>query len=78
MVGWRHAFGVVTPSSIVSFAGGDAFTVNGAPIARDAGVVEVGLDFAITQGAAFGITYGGQFSSEETDHGVRGTLAITF
>jgi outer membrane autotransporter protein len=68
----------VTPSSTVSFAGGDAFTVNGAPIARDAGVVETGLDFTISQGATFGVTYGGQFSSEETDHSIRGTLAIAF
>ncbi|HEY4076648.1 MAG TPA: autotransporter domain-containing protein, partial [Rhizomicrobium sp.] len=78
MAGWRHAFGDVTPSSTVSFAGSDTFTVTGVPIARDAGVVEAGLDFAVHGNVSAGITYGGQFSSRETDHSIRGTLAITF
>ena len=36
LFGWRHTFGAVTPSATVAFAGGNAFTVTGAPIARDA------------------------------------------
>jgi outer membrane autotransporter protein len=78
MAGWRHAFGDVTPSSTVSFAGSDAFTVSGVPIARDAGVVEAGLDFAVHGNVTAGLTYGGQFSSRETDHSIRGNFAITF
>jgi outer membrane autotransporter protein len=78
MAGWRHTFGDVTPNSVVSFAGGNSFTVEGAPIARDAGVVEAGLDFAVRDNVTAGLTYGGQFSSGETDNGVRGTLAIAF
>ena len=62
MAGWRHAFGDVTPSSVVSFVGGNAFTVTGAPIARDAGVVEAGLNFAVHDNVTAGLTYGGQFS----------------
>jgi outer membrane autotransporter protein len=78
ILGWRHTFGDVTPSSIVSFAGSNAFTVEGAPIARDAGVVEAGMDFNLFGNITAGLTYGGQFSSRETDNSVRGTLAVTF
>jgi outer membrane autotransporter protein len=78
MAGWRHAFGDVAPNSVVSFAGSDAFTVTGVPIARDAGVVEAGLDFNVSGNITAGLTYGGQFSSRETDNSIRGTVAITF
>ena len=43
MLGWRHAFGDVTPTSSFAFAGGDTFTIAGVPIARDAAVIEAGL-----------------------------------
>jgi outer membrane autotransporter protein len=78
MAGWRHTFGDITPSSLVSFAGSTAFTVTGAPIAKEAGVVEAGISANLSDSAAIGLTYGGQFSNRETDHGIRGTLAVSF
>jgi outer membrane autotransporter protein len=78
MAGWRHTFGDVTPSSTVSFAGSDTFTVAGVPIVRDAGVVEAGLDFTVHDNVTAGITYGGQFGSRETDHSIRGAIVTTF
>jgi outer membrane autotransporter protein len=78
MLGWRHTFGGVTPQSVVSFAGGDAFTVTGAPIARDAGVVEAGVHADLSGGASIGLTYGGQFSDRASDNSIRGTLAVAF
>ena len=78
MLGWRHTFGDVTPGAIVSFAGGNAFTVEGAPIARDAAVIEAGVRANISGRAAVGLTYGGQFSGRETDNGLTGTLAVSF
>ncbi|MES2253728.1 MAG: autotransporter domain-containing protein [Pseudomonadota bacterium] len=78
MFGWRHTFGTVTPNATVAFAGGDAFTVTGAPIARDAGVVEAGLSTNITEAAAIALTYGAQFGGRESNNGVRGTLAVAF
>ena len=77
MAGWRHAFGDVTPSSVVSFADSDSFTISGVPIARDAGVIEAGLDFIARENITAAIIYGGQFGSRETDHSIRGTVAIT-
>ena len=55
MIGWRHAFGDIVPSSAMHFAGGDVFSIGGAPIARDAAVVEAGLDYAFSPGAVLGV-----------------------
>ena len=78
MLGWRHTFGSVTPTADLSFATGNDFTVEGASMARDSGVVEAGADFNIARDLAFGVTYGGQFSGPETGHSVRGTITMTF
>lgn len=78
MFGWRHTFGAVTPSATMAFAGGNAFTVTGALIARDAGVVEAGLSTNITGSAAINLTYDAQFGGKESNNGIRGTLAVAF
>jgi outer membrane autotransporter protein len=78
-IGWRHAFGGATPASTLSFAGGsDAFTVAGTPIARNAAVVNAGLDFAIGRNTTLGVSYNGQFGSGVRDHGVRASLLVKF
>jgi len=78
-LGWRHAFGDVTPASTVAFAaGGDSFTVYGAPIARDALLIEAGLDFAITPKANLGLSYNGQIANGARDHGVKASLGVKF
>lgn len=78
MAGWRHTFGAVTPTSTVAFAGGNDFTISGAPIARDAMALEAGLDFALGDAISAGLTYGGQVSSRTTDQTARGTIRIAF
>lgn len=60
-LGWRHAFGDVQPESTMSFDGGQAFTVAGAPIARDAALAEFGVETALTRNATIGLNYTGQF-----------------
>lgn len=76
--GWRHAFGNVVPTSTLAFAGGSPFVVAGVPIARNAALVEAGLDFQITPSASLGVTYGGQFGSGTTSQTVQGTLKVRF
>jgi outer membrane autotransporter protein len=79
MIGWRHDFGDVTPTSTASFAGGgDAFTVSGAPIARDAAAVEAGLEVNARENLDVWLTYGGQFSSGAIDQSVKGNLVLRF
>lgn len=76
--GWRHAFGDVTPASHLSFAGGTPFSVLGAPIARDALVLEAGLDFALGSNATLSVSYNGQLASEARDHGVKADFHMLF
>jgi outer membrane autotransporter protein len=79
MLGWRHAYGDVTPDTTMRFAGGgDVFSIGGVPIARDTAVVEAGLDFALSSTATFGVTYGGQFGSGVTDQTFRANLNAKF
>lgn len=78
VLGWRHAFGDVTPLASLALAGGDAFTISGVPIARDAAVIEAGLDFAVSPTAIFGITYGGQFGARLSDQTVKANLNLRF
>ncbi|MFD9997961.1 autotransporter outer membrane beta-barrel domain-containing protein, partial [Mesorhizobium sp. NPDC059024] len=78
MIGWRHAYGDVTPEISQAFTGSSAFTIAGAPIAKDAAVIEAGLDFAITPQATLGISYHGQAGSKTSDHGVRADLNVKF
>ncbi|MFX7883240.1 autotransporter domain-containing protein, partial [Acinetobacter baumannii] len=77
-LGWRYAFGDVTPLASLALAGGNAFTISGVPIARDAAVIEAGLDFAVSPTAIFGITYGGQFGARLSDQMVKANLNLRF
>lgn len=79
MIGWRHAFGDITPYADQAFDGGaGSFTVAGAPVAKNVAVVEAGLDFAIAPGASLGLSYKGQFASDASDHGGRVGLNVKF
>ena len=76
-IGWRHAFGDA-PTSTHSFAGGNAFTVAGVPLARDTLVLDAGVEIDLTDNATFGLSYSGQVGSSLSDHGVRASLAVQF
>lgn len=77
-LGWKHAFGDVTPLATMAFAGGAPFTIAGVPITRDAAVVEAGLDLAIAPGATLGVSYDGQFASGLSDQSVRANFNWKF
>ncbi|KRE07143.1 hypothetical protein ASE63_23135 [Bosea sp. Root381] len=79
MVGWRHAFGDVTSTTTMRFAsGGNPFTIAGGPIARDAALVEAGVDFALTPTAVLGVSYGGQFGSGGADQSFKANFSAKF
>ena len=79
MAGWRHAFGDITPDAVVRFAsGGESFTIAGVPNARDAAVVEAGLDLALSPNAALGVTYGNQSGSGLSDQSIRAAFNVKF
>lgn len=78
MVGWRHAIGDTVPSDTHALSGGDAFTVTGTPIAKNAAIIEAGLDFAIAPNATLGFSYNGQFASDAHNNGARARLSVKF
>lgn len=76
-LGWRHAFGDVDPASTMSFVqGGESFTTNGVPIARDAALVELGVNMAVSKRTTVGVIYGGQFGEGNQQHS--GTLDVRY
>lgn len=78
MLGWRHAFGDASPLATLAFAGSDLFTVSGVPIAKDAAVLETGLDLNLTAAATLGISYQGQFGNGASQNGFNARFKITF
>lgn len=77
-LGWRHAYGDITPVSTTSFIGSDAFTVFGLPIAEDAALIGAGLDFKLAEDATLGISYDGQFASGSKQNGFNAKLSVSF
>ncbi|RJG41438.1 autotransporter domain-containing protein [Mesorhizobium sp. DCY119] len=78
MLGWRHAFGDVTPLSTAAFAGSNAFTVAGTPIARNAALVEAGLDLKLSDNASMTASYTGQYGSGAQENGFKARLGVAF
>ncbi|QCI64188.1 autotransporter domain-containing protein [Phreatobacter stygius] len=77
-LGWRHAFGDITPLVTLAFAGSSAFTVGGVPIAKNAAVLEAGLDLNLSPAATLGLAYSGQLASGAQQHGMKANLAVRF
>lgn len=75
---WRHAFGDLDPIATLAFAGSNPFSVAGVPIAKNAALIETGLDLAIGQSASLGLSYTGQLAQESQDHAFKGVLAVKF
>ncbi len=77
-LGWRHAVGDVTPASRFNFAGGNAFTISGVPLARDSATLEAGAVFTLARNATLDLAYTGQIGSGVSDHGAAVSLQVKF
>ena len=78
-VGWRHAFGTITPTAQLALAGSpSSFVVAGVPIARDAALVDLELESRLSAAATLGIAYSGQLSDRADDHSVSGRFVWRF
>jgi outer membrane autotransporter protein len=76
---WQHAFGTVTPSaSLVFQSGGTPFSIAGVPLARDAALVEAGLDLQVTAQVKVGVFYAGQLANRAQDNAVKGNFSWRF
>ncbi|WP_273773160.1 autotransporter outer membrane beta-barrel domain-containing protein [Brucella intermedia] len=77
-LGWRHAFGDVSPHTALVFAGGSSFGIEGIPIARNAALLEAGVDVELTENATLGIAYQGQIASDAREHGFNAKFGVRF
>lgn len=79
MLGWRRAFGDTTPVMAMAFAsGGTGFNISGNSLARNAALVEAGLNVHFSPTATIGLSYVGQLSDRVTDHAIKGNLMWRF
>jgi outer membrane autotransporter protein len=78
-VAWQHGFGNIVPTASLAFQStGAAFSVAGVPLARDAALVEAGIDLVVSPRARLGLAYSGQLGGGVYDHAVEGTLTWQF
>ncbi|MFT3974943.1 MAG: autotransporter domain-containing protein [Amaricoccus sp.] len=77
-IGWRHAFGDVASSATMAFDGGAGFEVAGVPIAEDVGLLDLGLDMALSPTSALAVDYQGEFASGAATNRLAATLTIRF
>lgn len=77
---WRHAFNDTVPTTQLAFSSAPTapFTVAGVAIARDAAVIELGLDGQIGKDTLVGVAYAGQLAGNTQDHSIRGSLVRRF
>jgi outer membrane autotransporter protein len=77
-LGWRHAFDKITPTSTLSFQGGLPFAVAGVPVARDAAMIEGGVDMKVSPSARLGLSYQGQFSQGAQQNRLNARFNLAF
>lgn len=77
-IGWRHAFGNTTPLATMNFSSGTTFNTKGTPLARNAALVEAGIDMKLTERAVLGVSYQGQVASRAQEHGLHAKLNVQF
>jgi len=78
-LGWRYAFGDVSPVSTLAFAaGGDAFAVVGPAIGRNTALLDLGASYRFGQALAADISYSGAFADNGQSNGLNGLLSVRF
>jgi outer membrane autotransporter protein len=75
---WQHAFGDDDPTADLAFGGGSPFTIHGAPIDRDAALIEVGAAVNLTDSLTLGAAYVGRFSSDNQENTARASVIWNF
>ncbi|HUH60984.1 MAG TPA: S8 family serine peptidase [Candidimonas sp.] len=77
-LGWRYALGDVKPERDLRFATGRSYTIGGAPLARNALIVEAELEWAAGKFSHIGLGYSGQVAGPTHDHSMRANLRWAF
>ncbi|RZT42274.1 autotransporter domain-containing protein [Cupriavidus agavae] len=77
-LGWQHAFGDVVPTSTLAFRGGTPFVIAAVPVARNAALIELGLDAKIKKNTTLSFSLAGQFGGGANSQTVQATLRTRF
>ena len=76
-IGWQHALGDVTPSSLVRFAGSSqTFQVSGAPLSRDAALVSLDLAWQPVERLTITSGYSGSIGGVSEDNRLRVMVSL--
>jgi outer membrane autotransporter protein len=80
LLAWRHVFGDVTPNSVLAFAGTPStlFSISGAPVYRDAAMIEAGLDWRLNAKVSLGVYYSGAISAQGSENAIKGRFEARF
>lgn len=78
VVAWRHAAGDIASQINVALDGSSAFSIEGAPIAADTGVIGAGIDFDLDAQTQIGFGYAGQLSDSSQSHTLQVGLTRSF
>ncbi|WP_419418864.1 autotransporter outer membrane beta-barrel domain-containing protein [Legionella sp. D16C41] len=79
-LGWQHAYNHLTPYTVFNFLPSSSpFSIAGTPIARDALLIDAGLEaMRLTNNVSLTVSYFGQYSSRVKDNGVAARLMWRF
>jgi fibronectin-binding autotransporter adhesin len=78
-LGYQHAWGDLASTDTQRFVGSvDSFTVDGVPVAKNAGIADVGLRFDLRKNISVDATYHGQFGGQAKDQSARLALNMSF
>jgi outer membrane autotransporter protein len=75
---WQHAFDRPANDSQLGLVGYQHFSVEGAPVAQDSALVQVGLDLQLAPQANLQLGYAGNFGDDNRENGLRLGLHVTF
>ncbi|KGM53412.1 hypothetical protein N799_07470 [Lysobacter arseniciresistens ZS79] len=77
-LGYRNASGDTVAEGVHAWAGGQSFTVTGAPLAESSTVAEAGIAAQLGERSLLEFSYSGQFADEARDHGASVRYSLTF
>ncbi|MEC7765014.1 MAG: autotransporter domain-containing protein [Pseudomonadota bacterium] len=76
-VGWQQGFGG-TAIQTMTFAGSSPFSVAGAPGLGGSLLLELGVDFDLSDRTSIGVSYNGQIGMQTQEHGLNASLNFRF
>jgi fibronectin-binding autotransporter adhesin len=76
---WQHAFGDINPVAALAFQGtGAGFSTAGVPIAREAALIEGGIDWRFSPTMKIAFDYQGEFAARAHTHMLKGTFSWNY